>query len=265
MEFVDSSMNEYNSVIVVDLDGTLLTDNKTISNSSVSFLTSSSFNIVLASGRHIEEMIPYAKILEPCVSFLISCDGCYVFNRAYEKVFENKLLNSLDAQMIHEITRAKKMLLVCDKQNILICDGFIESIKRVLGVSKSYKTVPCGIEGIEKIRIQSRNISKKQIDNLSKYYSSHIVFNEYIDIKATGVNKFSAINYLCKMLNIDMGNILYFGDDLNDIECFENIKHCVAMNNASEEIKQKAEYVTTSNNDDGVIDALKYYKTKGII
>ncbi|MDP4177127.1 MAG: HAD hydrolase family protein [Bacillota bacterium] len=59
------------------------------------------------------------------------------------------------------------------------------------------------------------------------------------------------IKSLASCLNIELSNIIAFGDDLNDIEMLEQ-GYGIAVSNAVEEVLKVGDYVTDSNDEDGV-------------
>jgi hydroxymethylpyrimidine pyrophosphatase-like HAD family hydrolase len=58
-------------------------------------------------------------------------------------------------------------------------------------------------------------------------------------------------------LNCSVENTYAFGDGLNDLEMFELVKYPVAMGNAFDIVKKSASYVTTSNDEDGIVNGLQ--------
>lgn len=74
---------------------------------------------------------------------------------------------------------------------------------------------------------------------------------------AKGADKVSAIFELCEHLQIGTENIMAFGDDYNDIEMLKAVGTGVAVENAPDEIKSVADFVTESNDNDGVALFLK--------
>ena len=73
-----------------------------------------------------------------------------------------------------------------------------------------------------------------------------------LDAINEGVSKGSAIEKLLEILKIDKKDSICFGDYINDLDMFDTCGYKVAMENACDEIKEKADYVTFSNNDNGV-------------
>ena len=70
-------------------------------------------------------------------------------------------------------------------------------------------------------------------------------------------SKGSALKYLADFLSIPIKNSIAIGDDRNDISMFQASGFSVAMGNSDSKIKSLADYVTTSNNSDGVAKFLE--------
>lgn len=81
----------------------------------------------------------------------------------------------------------------------------------------------------------------------------------YTEISAENINKWRAIEELGKILNISKEEIMAIGDNVNDIQMIENSKIGVAMDNSWDEIKLKADYITKSNDEDGVVEAIEKF------
>ncbi len=73
------------------------------------------------------------------------------------------------------------------------------------------------------------------------------------------ITKYSGIMWLQEKFNIKLKNVITFGDGTNDIEMIRKCYNGVAMNNALPEVKEKAKYVTLSNEEDGVYEFLKSF------
>ena len=68
----------------------------------------------------------------------------------------------------------------------------------------------------------------------------------------------------CKILGIDTDDILIFGDEMNDVTMFEIGGTRVAMGNAVDYIKEIADHITLSNDEDGIAAYLEEYLFKEI-
>ncbi len=78
-----------------------------------------------------------------------------------------------------------------------------------------------------------------------------------MEILRDGINKGSALKWLCDKKGIKRENVIAFGDNYNDIEMIEFAGVGVAMENGEEELKKSADYIALNNNDDGVGKFLK--------
>lgn len=79
------------------------------------------------------------------------------------------------------------------------------------------------------------------------------------DVTILGVDKGSAVRAVAAKLGIPIGNTYAFGDGINDLCMLEASGHGIAMGNAMDELKEKADYITTDIMDDGVMNGLKHY------
>src|SRR5699024_3186411 len=69
-----------------------------------------------------------------------------------------------------------------------------------------------------------------------------------IEIIKKGINKAGGVDYAREFLNIPANRTIAFGDEDNDTEMLQYVEHGVAMNNAIDDIKGIANYVTETNN-----------------
>ncbi|OJG23307.1 hypothetical protein RR47_GL000543 [Enterococcus columbae DSM 7374 = ATCC 51263] len=81
-----------------------------------------------------------------------------------------------------------------------------------------------------------------------------------VDIVPKGGSKIKGIKEFADYLGIEMSEIMAFGDHLNDLEMLAGVGIGVAMGNAQEIVKQKADFVTLSNNHDGIYYAMKQFE-----
>lgn len=80
-----------------------------------------------------------------------------------------------------------------------------------------------------------------------------------VEIIPKGTSKASGIQWICDYLGIDLRDVYAVGDSSNDLEMLTYVEHSIAMGNATEQIKEIAEYVTTDLHSDGIWNAMKHY------
>lgn len=141
-------------------------------------------------------------------------------------------INKLDDKNFLKIT-------VCDKDDSIF-KGIITTLKKdknidVLDVSHmSRKVIRYGTEELQ-----------------IEYY--------YTEITNKNVNKWNALEFLMKQYEIKPEEVMTIGDNMNDIEMIQNAGLGVAMGNSSPRVKEIADVVTLSNDENGVAEVLKKY------
>lgn len=76
--------------------------------------------------------------------------------------------------------------------------------------------------------------------------------NSWLVINPKGINKRTVLEELGKKLEIEMEEMIFFGDGLNDLPLMDSPVYSVAMGNALDVVKEHANEVTLSNNEDGI-------------
>lgn len=79
----------------------------------------------------------------------------------------------------------------------------------------------------------------------------------YLEVIPKVINKGQGIRDICKVLGISPEEVISFGDAANDIPMLREAGMGVAMGNAAEAVKEAADMVTLSNNEDGIAVALE--------
>ena len=80
-----------------------------------------------------------------------------------------------------------------------------------------------------------------------------------IEVSAVNTGKAQATAYLCEMLGITMNKVMAIGDSLNDVMLLQQAGCSVAMENGVDEVKQAADFITLSNEADGVAYAIEHF------
>ena len=77
------------------------------------------------------------------------------------------------------------------------------------------------------------------------------------DVVANGISKASGVEHVLEHENLKPVNAMMFGDGPNDMEIFDYVGLKIAMGNATPELKEKADYVTGTIEEDGIFNALE--------
>ncbi|WP_085829309.1 Cof-type HAD-IIB family hydrolase [Clostridium massiliodielmoense] len=102
------------------------------------------------------------------------------------------------------------------------------------------------------------NLRKSISDNLEVVVSGY----NWVDVMNKGVAKGSAVKILQEKFEISSKNTMVFGDYYNDLSMFKVAHHSYAMKNAPEDVKQNANFIADSNDNDGVYKVLSEYIQK---
>lgn len=253
--------------LIVDMDGTLLNKEKKISKENIKWIQKwreRGKKIILASGRPFRLMKEYIRFLELVDEDIIICrDGQMIYKCSGELLWESKLLSGSDYNYIVGLLPKKNIEAFTEKVDYFYIPSRFRRYKaKVLMARKDRRIcvinkINTNIEKIEKIKIASSDLESNILKKIQESYSVHKIMNTSYEINTFGVNKFTALCQAEQMGLIDLKKSVYLGDDYNDLECFEGIKFSVAMDNAVNDLKVKARYVTKSNDNDGVAYAIQ--------
>lgn len=277
-------------MIVVDLDGTLLNDYKKVSQENLRAIKRAydekGVMTVIATGRQLE----YAKeISNTCNNslgnYIISCNGGIIqdistgelihkisfSNEEVLKIRKVFLEENVDVMMIY----TDGEIIVESKNDSEVLDSGInannekiegKNIEKEINKNEDILKLLClmigdknALENAIKKLNNMENIETSGICNYLYRTKDKKYESAYIDIMKKGVSKRNAINIVADQLGIKQEEIIVMGDGKNDIPMFEGVGLSVAMENAVDEVKGKADYITASNNDDGVAKAIKKF------
>jgi len=262
-------------VIFIDIDRTLTNDNHKIPKLNIEAIkeaTQKGILVVLCSGR----WLAYAKekSIEAFASnYIITNNGAQIYDYLNKKsIYENKMSNENVEKLLKDF---EEMGIECILNTSSTRFGSKKLVRKIYeGEHFFYTLDDIGNENVLQIvgEVNSFQDMDKMVRcvnkydefiilNLSKAYleNKRNEKNYYADINNRNTNKGQGIKKFLEIFNINKDEAICFGDYINDIDMFNECGHKVAMKNASEELKQKANYITLSNNEGGVGDFIKKY------
>lgn len=261
--------------IVSDLDGTLLNDKKQISEYSISILRqarSKGIQVCFASGRYEPMISLYTKLVGD-VDYLISSNGALVRDVSTNSILRCNTLPEESLISLLEFLREKKISFVMYSPD---CAFYWQPRINVTKRMEEYEQLACraGVAvtiprqpvDFENISASIKNILKVVVYEDRQSYmdcvADYLSNRRDLCFESTGenllgifnnlVSKKTALEGIMNKLNIGKDQIVVFGDDVNDISMFECANIKVAVKNAAEELKERASFLTASNNEDGV-------------
>lgn len=260
-------MNDLKNIklIATDLDGTLLNNESEISkyNKEIfEYLMNNGIEIILSTGRPFEGMIRYKNYLnnknESIVlngSLIVDDSGKFVYNEPLEEKTAFKIMDIYKKYDVY-------LHVYCGNKYIASEEDFY--FRRYVQ-KEDLKEIFIGLHNIEKFEfskmlfIGDREVLEKLQDEIRETVKVHTSFSHtnFLEILRDGINKGSALKWLCDKKGIKRENVIAFGDNYNDIEMIEFAGVGVVMENGEEELKKSADYIALNNNDDGVGKFLK--------
>lgn len=276
-----------NKVAAIDLDGTLLNDQKAITKFSEKYLIKFQEiggEIVLVTGRDYQNSIEYSKQLKMDNfrrGYLIYNDGQHIFDFSQKKqLFIAPYLNLIDTQVISkqaQVLRCNLYLYCEDKilfvvtRNILF-NMFMLRIKKIIAqyllgeknssAMVSYNNLKLNNEMIKKISILPYH--KKDINDIFKMFSDllknnyyYVINDDVLEIKHKKATKLSALKEIISWRQWNLNEVVYFGNGGNDVACLSYFPRSYAMDNAPYCVKKHAHGLAGDNNNEGVISVLK--------
>lgn len=255
-------------LIAVDVDGTLVNSNGQITARTREALiaaTKAGHEVMIVSGRATFGLRHQAKTLafDKYGGVLSSFNGGELFDFKEKKVLASHKMDYDLAKEILEFSKDLDLeLMIFDGDKILTDrpDGYyVKRESEIIDMDiKPIKNLKNGLDFApnkflfaqdpDKIDKPAQKLMKKFGDVTEQVKSSRF----YYEVMPKGLSKGSSIIEACKIFGIDIKDTIVFGDEMNDISMFEVAGTGVAMGNAVESIKNIADYVTKSNNEDGI-------------
>lgn len=271
-------------MIGLDLDGTLLNEKKQITPRTEDVLKraiAQGVVVLTATGR------PWMGVPEelqqfPGMRYALTSNGARILDIQEGRVLEEHLLS---------VRSAKKALEICGKYDTLqeiYFDGQGYAPREKMAHVEKYHKNPNMWEYMRRTRIpvedifemvdrENRGLDKVQAlfadmeerekawDELSKEDDLELVgsLKYNIEVNARGVNKGTGLVNLGRLLGIRREEIMAFGDGDNDTVMLQEVGFGVAMGNAEEQVKRVADYITLTNDEEGVAEAIEKFVLTG--
>lgn len=273
-------------IVMVDLDGTLLDDNKNVSKKNIEMINKvykdKGVIFVIATGKNISDISYITDAIgEPINQYIIASNGAVIKDNVKNNYIVKKYLT--DEEVINVIDTYKKhnlIGLIQTEQGPVIEDklaaelqnvAYSENLKEYVlenKISNIALITPMGKEeDLELLKNELENkfssLASTEVCDFTHTNNGKIYSCKYIDVMKKGCTKANAIKTLIDYLNISKEEVIAIGDGGNDIPMFEIAGYKIVMENANESVKSKADYITDTNNDDGVAKALEYVFYKG--
>lgn len=265
-------------MIGLDLDGTLLKDDKSIDTKTKEYLETLSANgvhIVPITGRPLSGIPDCVRNIKG-VDYIISNNGSKtVLNSTNETLFSLAMDNATSKRVIEAVRQTGAIFEVflnhygyCEKfvfdhykevyTGTVLGDYIFSSRKQVDSLLTLFDDKNAEADEVFIICKDNddREIIKSQTNKISGIQYCMLA-DRFLEITKNGTDKGTALEMLCNHLKIGLDKVIAFGDGENDLQFLNKAGTAVAMGNASDSVKAQADIITDTNNNQGVLKALK--------
>ena len=252
-----------------DLDGTLLNNNGELSDYTKKIIGECNIPLTLVSARSPQKMQSILNDLG-VGGIHIAFNGAMVFKKESTKftILNKEILNrELARKLVLDIRSKfpKVGISLYDDENwtVDVINKVIEREKKVVKVN--YNLVNFNqyfnenLKEVYKVSFIEDDIEvfKKLVNYVEVNYSDEKItiqksLSEYLEITHVNAKKSLGIEYVMKLKNIDRESTVAFGDGENDISMLQSAGYSIVMGNASDKVKEHADFITKSNIEDGV-------------
>ena len=268
-------------IIVLDLDGTLLTSDKRISPRNYAALERAAekgIHIVPSTGRFYDGMPAVVREL-PFVRYTITVNGAEIYDAREERVLHRAEMTPAQADEVFEVLDTLPVVYDCyqdgwgwmEKRLYDQAEDFIDD-PRVLAMVKELRTpvedfrelIRQRGKGIQKIQMFFRDMDRRAqaLPFLRQRFPGLNVtssISNNLELNSLDAHKGAALLELCRILGVAPSQTMAFGDGLNDITMLSTAALGVAMENACPEVKAAADDITDTNDRDGVAKAIEQF------
>lgn len=262
-------------IIVLDLDGTLTNSKKEISPATREALLDiqkRGFKVVLASGRPTPGVVMHAKELQldEYGGYILSYNGARIIDcKSNTVIFQKTLPAEVIPELHHYALEAGVGIISYDTDKIIAgtdINEYMELEARInhLEIEKvddfvgylNYPVNKCLMSGEHEILLEVQKKLKKKYNSLLSIYFSEPFF---LEIMPQNVDKAQSLLTLLNTIGISSDEMICCGDGFNDISMIQIAGLGVAMENAQDVVKEAADYITLSNDDDGILQVIKKF------
>lgn len=264
--------------IALDLDGTLTNHDKVVTQKTREALLQAEAEgvvIILASGRPTYGIEPVAECLEldKRGGYILSYNGGNIVNaKTGEKLFAQFLPDEV-IPILYRYAKEKNHALLGYAGNEIITempdDQYVKeesrinkmNIRKVENLFEALEPHPTKLlmTGDPADMLKAENeLSEILGDRMDIFRSAPF----FLELVPKGIDKAKSLLRLLSKINLTPADMIAFGDGYNDLSMLKLAGMGVAMQNAAPEVRAEADYITLSNEEDGVAAALEHFCKK---
>lgn len=236
-------------LIALDMDGTVLDDDQLVSADNKKWIQKAleqGVTVCFATGRELRKITPYMTEIG-METPIVAVNGSEVWENPQRLMKRH----TIDDQWV------EKFVTMAQKHDLWIWVTAVEG-------KYNLKTWDSSLLGNHQwlkfgFHTEHDDIRKEIYEELAPFDVFEITNSHphNLEFNPKGINKAFGLNTVCELLDIDMSQVLAMGDSTNDVAMLRAAGLGVAMGNAQDEVKDIADLVTVTNNENGVAKIIR--------
>jgi len=261
-------------LLALDIDGTLITRAHQLTDGVRSALIDAQrmgkVRVILASGRPTPALYALSEALQLAQygGYLMPFNGGKIVEVATNRVISTQLLDADLIPQLYALTQEFRVNILTYTEEYILSEieGDPYAEKEVTLTGMPLKVVPSFVEAVQelvpkclavgpldRLKPLAEAVEARLGDRVSAFRSSDF----FLELVPKGVNKGASLERLLPLLGKTPADLIAMGDNYNDVEMIRLAGTGVAMGNAPADIQAIADFVTRSNEEDGVAYALE--------
>lgn len=263
-------------LLVLDLDGTLTNSKKEITRHTKETLIKAQeagLKVVLASGRPTYGVAPLANELElqKYEGYILAYNGGEIIDWKTRELMYEKQLDSDLLPYLYRCAKENDFAIVTYENEYVLTekpdDEYVlkEALLNVMKIKKvdnfleavKHPITKCLIVGEpSRLALLEKEMYEKLKDRMGVFRSEPY----FLELVPKGIDKAQSLSVLLEEIGMTKNELIAIGDGFNDLSMIQYAGLGIAMENAQDVVKQAADFITLSNEEDGVAYAVeKFY------
>jgi len=263
-------------LLVLDLDGTLTNSKKEITRHTKETLIKAQeagLKVVLASGRPTYGVAPLANELElqKYEGYILAYNGGEIIDWKTRELMYEKQLDSDLLPYLYRCAKGNDFAIVTYENEYVLTekpdDEYVlkEALLNVMKIKKvdnfleavKHPITKCLIVGEpSRLALLEKEMYEKLKDRMGVFRSEPY----FLELVPKGIDKAQSLSVLLEEIGMTKNEMIAIGDGFNDLSMIQYAGLGIAMENAQDVVKQAADFITLSNEEDGVAYAVeKFY------
>jgi len=261
-------------LLALDIDGTLLNSKGEVCSTTLESVEEAKklgVMVTISTGRPIQGVYKYIDMLG-LEAPIITYNGAMIVDSVSNEIIYEQGLESKDAKQILDLAIDYGISIIIWSNNQLYVNRIDENVNNYKKLSRiepiiveNYDDIVT--QGITKILwIDEVEKVNDMMDDLQGKINKSVTFctskANYLEFFDQRVSKANALGRIGRHYQISKDEMMAIGDGDNDLTMIDYVGLGVAMENATPKVKKNAQFITTSNDNEGISNAIKKFITK---